>query len=89
MIRVVHVSLAFLFVTGLTLAQAPPVPNRPFGASGRGPGFPAVVTGPAAPVPPEVAIARPTPEELARVNDAVAKWVASDKSPDKPLLQKV
>ena len=50
--------------------------------------LPPVVTGPSAPVPPEVAIPRPTPEELTRVNDAVAKWIASDKSPDKPLLQK-
>jgi lysophospholipase L1-like esterase len=46
------------------------------------------VTGPAAPVPPEVAIPRPTPEELTRVNDAVSKWIASDKSSNKPLLQK-
>jgi hypothetical protein len=90
MIRILHVSLAFLVLTGLTLAQiAPPIPNAPGGASGRGGiAFPPVVTGPSAPVPPEVAIPRPTPEELARVNAAVTKWVASDKSPDKPLLQK-
>ena len=86
MIRTLHVSLAFLVLTGLTLAQ---VPNGPGAASGRGGApFPAVVTGPPAPVPPEVAIPRPTPEELTRVNEAVTKWVASDKSPDKPLLQK-
>jgi lysophospholipase L1-like esterase len=88
MFRVLHISLAFLFVTGLTLAQAPPFANGPGGASGRGPALPPVVTGPSAPVPPEVAIPRPTPEELTRVNVAVTKWVASDKSPDKPLLQK-
>jgi lysophospholipase L1-like esterase len=35
-----------------------------------------------------VAIPRPTPDELTRVNAAVTKWVASDKSPDKLLLQK-
>jgi lysophospholipase L1-like esterase len=33
-------------------------------------------------------IPRPTPEELTQVNDAVTKWVASDTSPAKPLLQK-
>ena len=86
MIRVLHVSLAFLILTGLTLAQ---VPNGAVAASGRGaPALPPVVTGPSAPVPPEVAIPRPTPEELTRVNDAITKWVASDNSPNKPLLQK-
>jgi lysophospholipase L1-like esterase len=39
-------------------------------------------------VPSEVAIPRPTPEELAQVNHAVAKWVASDATLAKPLLQK-
>src|SRR5580692_1020596 len=87
MIRVLHLSLAFLILTSLTLAQ---VPNGAAAASGRGAiALPPVVTGPSAPVPPEVAIPRPTPEELTRVNDAITKWVASDKSPDKPLLQKL
>jgi lysophospholipase L1-like esterase len=39
-------------------------------------------------VPPEVAIPRPTPQELTQVNDAVAKWVATDTSPAQPLLRK-
>jgi lysophospholipase L1-like esterase len=47
-----------------------------------------VVIGPSAPVPPEVTIPRPTPEELAQVNSALAKWIASNNSPDKTLLQK-
>jgi beta-glucosidase len=64
-------------------------PGAPGAASGRGgPAFPPVVTGPSAPVPSEVAIPRHTPEELTKVNDAVTKWVASNKSPDKPFLQK-
>jgi lysophospholipase L1-like esterase len=89
MIRVLHLSLASLVLTGLTLAQVPPLLNGPAAASGRGAtALPPVVTGPSAPVPPEVAIPRPTPEELTRVNDAVTRWVASDTSPDKPLLQK-
>jgi lysophospholipase L1-like esterase len=46
------------------------------------------VIGPQALVPPEVAIPRPTPEELARVNDALKVWIASDKSQVKPLLEK-
>jgi lysophospholipase L1-like esterase len=35
-----------------------------------------------------VAIPRPTPDELAQVNDAVEKFVDADKSQTKPLLQK-
>jgi lysophospholipase L1-like esterase len=47
-----------------------------------------VVIGPPAPVPPEVAIPRPTPDELTKVNDAIKKFVASDKSSTAPLLKK-
>ena len=87
--RMFHVSLALLALTGHALAQgaAPAVaPGRAQGP-GRG-GFPPVVTGPSAPVPPEVAIPRPTPAELTQVNEAVTKWIASDKSKNKPLLVK-
>lgn len=48
----------------------------------------AVITGPSAPVPPEVAIPRPTPAELTQVNEAIRKFVASDKSAVQPLLKK-
>jgi lysophospholipase L1-like esterase len=90
MIRTLHISAVLLALTGHVLAQAAPPAAIPPGApraGGRG-GFPPVVTGPSAPVPPEVAIPRPTPDELAQVNDAVMKWVASDASATKPLLQK-
>jgi len=85
-----HVSIAFLFLTGYACAQsAPAASNVPGGPQGPGRGAPApVVIGPSAPVPPQVAIPRPTPEELQQVNDALASWIASDKSPAKPLLQK-
>lgn len=79
MTRALHVSVALLVLAGHTFAQV----NAP----GRGAAAP-VVIGPSAPVPPEVAIPRPTPEELVQVNDAVTKWIASDKSPAKPVLQK-
>lgn len=89
--RIFYASLAVLALTGHAFAQvAAPAANGPGatqGPGGRGAAAP-VVTGPAAPVPPEVAIPRPTPAELAQVNDALAKWIASDKSPNKPLLQK-
>ncbi len=90
MIRALHVSVVSLVLLGQALAQvAPPAANAagPAQGPGRG-GFAPVVTGPSAPVPPEVAIARPTPEELAQVNDAVIKWIASDKSAVQPLLQR-
>jgi len=68
----------------LRIAQvAPPPSNGP----GRGT-FPPVVIGPSAPVPAEVAIPRPASDELAKVNDALRKWIASDNSPAKPLLEK-
>ena len=87
---------------GLALAQvAPPAPTSPQPAGqgsspagtpqgpGRGGFVPApVVIGPPAPVPPEVAIPRPTQEELAQVNAAVKKFIDGDTSPTRPLLKK-
>jgi lysophospholipase L1-like esterase len=90
MTRALHFSIALLALTGHALAQvAPPFANGPGAGQGpgRGPAAP-VVIGSSAPVPPEVAIPRPTPEELVQVNDAVTKWITSDKSPAKPVLQK-
>jgi lysophospholipase L1-like esterase len=91
MIRAIRVFVVSLAVSGYALAQgAPPAAANAPGA-GQGPGrgaFPPVVIGPSAPVPSEVAIPRPTPAELTQVNDAVTKWIASDDSSAKPLLQK-
>ena len=90
MTRALHFSIALLVLAGHGFTQvAPPFANGPGPGQGpgRGPAVP-VVIGPSAAVPPEVAIPRPTPEELVQVNDAVTKWIASDKSPAKPMLQK-
>jgi len=57
-------------------------------APGQARGFAPVVIGPPAPVPPEVAIPRPTPAELADVNAAVKKFIDSDTSSTKPLLKR-
>jgi lysophospholipase L1-like esterase len=46
------------------------------------------VIGPPAPVPPEVAIVRPTPEELTQVNTAVRRMIAAEPQPAKALLEK-
>jgi lysophospholipase L1-like esterase len=76
-----------LFAIGISvrpgLAQAP---GGPPGA-GRG-GFAPVVIGPPAPVPPEVAIPRPTPAEQEQVNGALKRFIDSDKSSLQPLLKK-
>lgn len=79
MIRPRRSLLFSLVLTSHAIAQPPP--------PARGP-VPAVVVGPSAAVPPEVAIPRPTPEERAKVNDAVHNWVATDKSAIKPLLDR-
>ena len=79
--------LMLLFVVGASAraasAQAPGVP--PGGARG---GFAPVVIGPPAPVPPEVAIPRPTPAELEQVNAALKRVIESDKSAAQPVLKK-
>jgi lysophospholipase L1-like esterase len=89
MSRLLHVSIVFVALAGHTFAQVPAptaAPGAPQGP-GRG-GFPPIVIGPPAPVPPEVAIPRPTAAELTQVNAAVKKWIDSDKSSAKPLLKK-
>ena len=90
MSRVLHVTLVLSAFTGLALAQGPPAAtNAPGTTPGPvRPGLTPIVIGPPAPVPPEVAIPRPTPAELAQINETVKKWIDSDKSPAKPLLTK-
>jgi lysophospholipase L1-like esterase len=68
---------------GAASAQAPGGPP----VAGRG-GFAPVVIGSPAPVPPEVAIPRPTPAELEQVNAALKRFIESDKSSAQPLLKK-
>jgi lysophospholipase L1-like esterase len=75
-----------LMGTGVASAQAPaqaPAPQGP----GRG-GFAPVQIGPPAPVPPEVAIPRPTEAERAEVNAALKQFIDTNASPAAPLLKK-
>jgi lysophospholipase L1-like esterase len=68
--------------------QGAPPAGAPQGA-GRGNFVPQpVVIGPAAPVPPEVAIPRPTPAEQAQVNAAVKRFIESEPASSKELLKK-
>jgi len=68
---------------GAALAQGPGGPP----GGGRG-AFAPVVIGPPAPVPPEVAILRPTPAELEQANAALKRLIDEDKSSVRPLLKK-
>ena len=103
-VRIPLTVLACVASAGFALAQATPpatpgAPPQTAGQSGaptaapQGPGrggfVPVpVVIGPPAPVPPEVAIPRPTSAELEQVNAAVQKFIDSDSSSTKPLLKK-
>jgi lysophospholipase L1-like esterase len=90
--------LMFLFAivpcAGAASAQAPVAPGGPGQApggplpgGGRG-NFAPVVIGPSAPVPPAVAIPRPTPAELEQANAALKRLIDSDTSSAQPLLKK-
>ena len=76
--------LCFVLCTAaIGAAFAQPFPGGGRGGFGRGPQAP---PGPPAPVPPEVAIPRPTAQELATLNEELKKFIA--KSPDKNLKKK-
>jgi len=83
--RLIVVGVSFVvgaWATSVSAAQTPAA------AQGPPPPAPRVVIGPPAPVPPEVAIPRPSPAELAQVNEAVKKFIDADTTPTKPLLKK-
>ena len=48
----------------------------------------AVRIGPPAPVPPEVAIPRPSPQELSQINESLQRFIDTDTSAARPLLKK-
>lgn len=70
-------------VTAISSVHAqPPRGGGPGGGFGR----PMTPPGPPAPVPPEVTMPRPTSDEIAKMNEALKKFVET--SPDKELLKK-
>jgi lysophospholipase L1-like esterase len=92
---------AVIFTAGLAYVangQAPGAPpaggaaaipgGQGAGGAARGGGRGAVQAGPPQPVPPEVAIPRPTAAEVARMNDEITRLINADKSAVKPLLEK-
>ncbi len=91
-----NVISALMIVCSATLALAQAPATQParggqgrgaFGG-GRGRGFAPIQIGPPAPVPPQVAIPRPTAAELSQINQAITKFIDSDNSPNKPVLEK-
>ena len=82
--------LALLLSLVLQVAQ-PPAPAVPLPQTGRGappPPIPLVI-GPSAPVPPEVAIPRPTAAEAAQANAALETMINAAKPETKALLQRM
>jgi len=69
-------------------AGGPPAAGQAPAAPGRGQARGPVVIGPSAPVPPAVAMLRPSFDEQAQVNDALQKFIDADQSAVKPLLTK-
>ena len=88
-------ALSAATLCGVRAQNAPATPATP-GNNGAGRGFggpggfgrgpQAEPPGPPAPVPPEVAMSRPTPEEVAKMNADLKKFIET--SPDKDLLLK-
>lgn len=68
----------------LGLAVVLALATAPAAITQRGP----VVIGPPAPVPPEVAMLRPSADEIARINDALQRWIDSDRSDTRELLKR-
>ena len=66
--------------------QGAPAPAPAGRGQGRGPALPPVVIGPPAPVPPELAL--PTAAEVTQINDALTKFITSDRSTAAPLLKR-
>jgi lysophospholipase L1-like esterase len=80
--------VAFIGFVAATLCDVWAQPGAAAPARGRA-GFgrgPATPPGPPAPVPPEVAIPRPSADELAKINADLKQFIEA--SPDKDLLQK-
>jgi lysophospholipase L1-like esterase len=85
-----------MFLASVAQAQLAPAtgpaginaPARGGRGPGRGAGRGPIPIGPPAPVPPQVAIPRPSPDELAQINSALKKLVDTDNSAAAPVLKK-
>jgi lysophospholipase L1-like esterase len=79
-----------IIISAVCTTSAWAQPTQPAPAAGQrgGRGFVPVPIGPPAPVPPEVAMVRPAAAELTEINDALRRFIETDKSPAAPLLKK-
>jgi lysophospholipase L1-like esterase len=85
-----------MFLASVAQAQLAPAtgpaginaPARGGRGPGRGAGRGPIPIGPPAPVPPQVAIPRPSADELAQINTALKKLVDTDNSAAAPVLKK-
>jgi len=68
--------------------QGPGGPGGPGGLARGGARGPVAPAGPPAPVPPEVAVPRPSTDEVAKINDLLKRFVDSSKGADSTLLKK-
>ena len=86
--RVICCAVVVVLLGSITFAQTSgQPPAAPVGAQ-PGRGFTPVQIGPPAPVPPEVAMLRPTAGELTQINDALKRFIAGDKSMASAALKK-
>jgi beta-glucosidase len=83
-LRVFVAAVVVLLISSVASAQAPGGGRAP-GRGGFGFNTP---PGPPAPVPPEVAIVRPSAEDVTQMNDELKRLVAADNSMVKPLFEK-
>src|SRR5262245_37144958 len=91
-IKVLVACVAGIAVATTAAAQPPAPTTAPATTTagrgqGRG-GFTPVQIGPAAPVPPQVAMLRPTAPELKAINDALQAFIAGNTSPSSAVLKK-
>jgi lysophospholipase L1-like esterase len=82
-----RLAVLLTFAIGFSAALFAQAPGPGVPGAGRG-GFAPVQIGPAAPVPAEVAVPRPTTAELEQTNAALKRLIDGDKSSAQPLLKK-
>jgi lysophospholipase L1-like esterase len=83
----IFVACALMITAAVCVAQPPEGRGAGRGALG-GRGFMRQPPGPPAPVPPEVAMPRPTAEEVARMNEELQKFIKTNTDANKDLLKK-
>ena len=86
--RVICRAVVVVLFGSITFAQTSGQPPAAPAGAQPGRGFTPVQIGPPAPVPPEVAMLRPTAVELTQINDALKRFIAGDKSVASAALKK-